>query len=59
MTKKSLEDSEFASVLLSRIPVGRFGEPEDLVAGTIYLLSRGSEFMTGQTILIDGGYTLR
>jgi len=59
MTKKSLEDSEFASVLLSRIPIGRFGEPEDLVAGTMYLLSRGSEFMTGQTILIDGGYTLR
>ncbi len=59
MTKKSLEDSEFASVLLSRIPIGRFGEPQDLVAGTIYLLSHGSEFMTGQTILIDGGYTLR
>tara|TARA_B110000503_G_scaffold135861_1_gene217174 strand:+ start:6191 stop:6952 length:762 start_codon:yes stop_codon:yes gene_type:complete len=59
MTKKSLENSDFSSVLLSRIPVGRFGEPADLVAGTIYLLSRGSEFMTGQTLLIDGGYTLR
>lgn len=59
MTKKSLEDSDFANVLLSRIPVGRFGEPHDLVAGTIYLLSDGSEFMTGQTLLIDGGYTLR
>jgi NAD(P)-dependent dehydrogenase (short-subunit alcohol dehydrogenase family) len=59
MTKKSLEDSDFSSVLLSRIPVGRFGEPADLVAGTIYLLSPGSEFMTGQTLLIDGGYTLR
>lgn len=59
MTKKTLEDSDFASVILSRIPIGRFGEPSDLVAGIIYLLAPGSEFMTGQTLLIDGGYTLR
>jgi NAD(P)-dependent dehydrogenase (short-subunit alcohol dehydrogenase family) len=59
MTKKSLEDSDFASVVLERIPIGRFGNPEDLVAATIYLLASGSEFMTGQTLLIDGGYTLR
>ena len=59
MTRRSLEDSDFAATLLSRIPIGRFGEPQDLVAGTLYLLSRGAEFMTGQTMLIDGGYTLR
>lgn len=59
MTKSSLADQGFAQTLLSRIPIGRFGEPEDLLGGVLYLLSPGSEFMTGQTLLIDGGYTLR
>jgi len=59
MTKSSLANQGFAETLLSRIPIGRFGEPEDLLGGILYLLSPGSEFMTGQTLLIDGGYTLR
>ena len=39
MTEQSLTDSEFASLIQSRIPVGRFGVPSDLTAGLIYLLS--------------------
>lgn len=59
MTRSSLADPSFAATLLSRIPIGRFGEPDDLLGAAIFLLSPGSEFMTGQTLLIDGGYTLR
>lgn len=43
--------------MLDRIPIGRLGEADDLVGGLIYLLSPASDFMTGQTLYIDGGYT--
>lgn len=43
--------------MLERIPVGRLGDVEDLMGGLIYLTSPASDFMTGQTIYIDGGYT--
>ncbi|MDR3380211.1 SDR family NAD(P)-dependent oxidoreductase [Cupriavidus basilensis] len=43
--------------MLARIPLGRLGEPEDLVGALQFLLSRASEFCTGQTLYIDGGYT--
>jgi NAD(P)-dependent dehydrogenase (short-subunit alcohol dehydrogenase family) len=42
---------------LSRIPMGRLGEVEDLIGMAIYLLSPASSFCTGQVMYIDGGYT--
>jgi NAD(P)-dependent dehydrogenase (short-subunit alcohol dehydrogenase family) len=42
---------------LSRIPLGRLGEPEDLVGIALYLLSPASDFCTGQVVYVDGGYT--
>jgi len=59
MTKGTLDNPQKAERLLSRIPAGRFGEPQDLHGATIFLLSEASEFMTGQTLIVDGGYTLR
>jgi NAD(P)-dependent dehydrogenase (short-subunit alcohol dehydrogenase family) len=41
----------------SRIPMKRLGEPEDFVGIAIYLLSAASNFVTGQIIYVDGGYT--
>jgi NAD(P)-dependent dehydrogenase (short-subunit alcohol dehydrogenase family) len=41
----------------ARIPLGRLGEPEDFVGVAIYLLSPASDFVTGQVIYVDGGYT--
>jgi NAD(P)-dependent dehydrogenase (short-subunit alcohol dehydrogenase family) len=35
----------------------RLGEPEDFIGIAIYLLSAASDFMTGQIIYVDGGYT--
>lgn len=43
--------------MLSRTPVGRLGEAEDMVGTVLYLLSPGAGFVTGQTIYVDGGYT--
>ncbi len=42
---------------LSRIPLGRLGEAEDLMGMAIYLLSPASDFCTGQIMYVDGGYT--
>lgn len=42
---------------LSRLPLGRLGEPEDLLGISIYLLSAASDFCTGQVVYVDGGFT--
>lgn len=42
---------------LSRLPLGRLGEAEDLVGMAIYLLSPASNFCTGQIMYVDGGFT--
>ena len=59
MTKATLARKEWAEELLSRIPMGRFGEPDDVVGAIILLASEASSMITGQTLVIDGGYTLR
>lgn len=43
--------------MLSRTPLGRLAEPQDMVGTVLYLLSPGASFVTGQTIYVDGGYT--
>lgn len=40
------------------IPMGKFGEPEDLGPLAVYLASEASRYMTGAALVIDGGYTL-
>lgn len=50
---------EFESELISRIPIGRLAEPSDLDEALLFLVSNGAGMVTGQNIVIDGGYTLR
>lgn len=45
--------------LESSIPLGRLGEPDDIAACVIFLAGPGGTYVTGQTIVIDGGLTLR
>lgn len=43
--------------MLSRIPLGRLGEPADFVGPLVFLASSASAFVTGQILYVDGGYT--
>jgi NAD(P)-dependent dehydrogenase (short-subunit alcohol dehydrogenase family) len=59
LTESTLSRPDWAGELLSRIPVGRFGEPDDIVGAVLFLLSDAAGLITGHTIAIDGGYTIR
>lgn len=51
------EDKEWVDYLVDRIPLKRPGEPCDLDGTVVFLASDASEYITGQTILVDGGIT--
>lgn len=61
LTAWMFEDTEKAKTVrdgfLSRVPLGRLGEPEDLAGPLLFLCSRASAFHTGHTVYADGGYT--
>jgi NAD(P)-dependent dehydrogenase (short-subunit alcohol dehydrogenase family) len=58
MTREFTEaNPQLAELWTGRIPVGRMGEPEDLHGLVTYLASESSSYLTGQSIVIDGGYT--
>lgn len=45
--------------ILARTPAGRWGKPEEIAGTAIYLASSASDFVTGATIRVDGGYAIR
>ena len=49
----------FVRELEQRIPLGRIGQPADLVGAFVYLSSRAADFVTGQNLVVDGGWTIR
>lgn len=59
LTASTLARGDWAGELLSRIPLGRFGDPAEIVGGVAYLLGGASSLVTGHTLAIDGGYTIR
>ena len=56
MTKSLYEDKDRNSQTLSRIPMKRWGEPVDLAGAVVFLASEASDYVTGATIYVDGGY---
>ncbi|HWE63853.1 MAG TPA: glucose 1-dehydrogenase [Chloroflexota bacterium] len=57
LTQWMFDDQAFYKTILARIPLGRLGEPEDLIGTLLYLASPASDFVTGAIMYVDGGYT--
>ena len=53
--KMLYEDKEWVEYLVDRIPVKRAGQPHDLDGAVVFLASEASRYITGQTLLVDGG----
>jgi NAD(P)-dependent dehydrogenase (short-subunit alcohol dehydrogenase family) len=58
MTHKSFDDPAYGPTWIDSIPMRRPGKPEELALLAIFLASEASSYVTGSTILIDGGYTI-
>lgn len=56
--REAMADEKTRALFLSKVPARRIGEPEEVGALAVYLASPASDFMTGQTVYLDGGQTM-
>jgi NAD(P)-dependent dehydrogenase (short-subunit alcohol dehydrogenase family) len=56
--RAAMADERTRALFLSKVPARRIGEPEEVGALAVYLASPASDFMTGQTVYLDGGQTM-
>ena len=56
MTENSFGWGTFVEKVKPRVPMRRWGEPEDFAAVAVYIMSKGSSYHTAETFLVDGGY---
>jgi NAD(P)-dependent dehydrogenase (short-subunit alcohol dehydrogenase family) len=59
LTRAVLADEQFAAGLRASIPMGRWGETEDVVGPVLFFASPAARFVTGQILYVDGGLTAR
>ena len=53
------KNSHFIKTLSKNVPLGRIGKPEELLGPVLFLLSSASSYITGQNIIVDGGWTVK
>lgn len=52
-------DKNVETALLRDIPMGRLGQPDEIAHAVLWLASSGASFMTGQALIVDGGFTVK
>lgn len=59
LTRPMLENAAFRTDVLSRIPLGRLGQVEEVAAAVVFLASPAASLITGDSLKVDGGWTAR
>ena len=59
MTAGMLEIPELIEPHIKRTPQGRLGKPQDIAGPTLFLTSPAAQYITGQTLVVDGGYSVQ
>jgi len=58
-TRKWLDDPDFLESVKARIPLGRVGQASEVALPVLFLASQAASLITGETLMIDGGWTIR
>ena len=59
MNRPLLDDPEKYKAFVANIPMGRWGELEELTGAVVFLASEASSYVTGAPLFVDGGWTAR
>ena len=57
LTIALVEDPAFDSWVKQEVPLGRWGEPKELIGTAIYLAAKASDYLNGHTVIVDGGWS--
>lgn len=57
LTRNLWSDEQASAALTARIPMARWGRPEEMAGAAVFLAGQASSYLTGQAIVVDGGLT--
>ncbi|MBF6595716.1 MAG: SDR family oxidoreductase [Thermaceae bacterium] len=57
LTRPMLAETQFEQSVLSKIPLGHLGQPQDVASAVVFLVSPAASMITGASLLVDGGWT--